>query len=519
MDEKPRSDHGDRPLDLETVPEANIGPSNLTRAADVTGSYMWLITLICLLIAVGLAWWSLPENGITIDIHFPEGHGLEAEDVVRFRGIDVGIVEEVKLNTDLSGVDVRVNLKPFAQSLAREGTRFWIVRPELSLAGISGLDTAVGHKYIGLIPGDPVAPRRRSFEGLPTSPPDALANDGMEIMIRGEKKYSISAGSPVTCRGVEIGRILSVGLSQDARFVDVRARIFEKYCRLVTTKSKFWATSGVDFDFSFGEGVRLDMESLETIARGGVSMLTIESGGQHVKPGHPFTLYQKPEENWYEAARMVSTAQVELQGVLPLEILWQHNGLLGASRKQQTFNGIPFRDRAGKTFVLIPSDILRLPNRGEPGSMQIAPVGHDEKAIPVTELPAEKDSDSSENDDAESTPYRVLKLGVPDDFSMSWVGENATRTPEVIEDGLAVRASETNNRLTYLHYPIEKLDITVTDQGWDLNSFDGDRDVWHGSPVLSATDGKVIGVLLIDDRQATIVLSDQQILGNSVTEK
>lgn len=484
--------------EIDSLPTALVKSSRLAQAADLTGTYMWVVALMCLLIAIGLVAWSLPARGINIDIHFPEGHGLEAEDAVRFRGIDVGIVEEVQLNSDLTGVDVRVNLKPFAHELAREGTRFWIVRPELSLAGISGLDTAVGHKYIGLLPGDPEAGFQRSFQGLTASPPDAFAVGGMEIIIRGDRKHSVSTGSPVTCRGVEIGRILSVGLSQDGRFVDVRARIFEKYTSLVTTKSKFWATSGVDFDFSLGDGIKLDMESLETIARGGVSMLTIENGGQAVKPGQVFSLYSKPEDGWYQAASLVSTTDVKLRGVLQLEARWQHRGLLGESIKQATFNGIPIRTGSGKSALLVPSDMLRLPKKGVAGSLSISPLGFAGSPLQMMESPPAGEDESS-------GAQRVAMLPVPANFSSNWLNDHATRTPDAIEDCLAVRASGDTRKLTYLHYPIEKLDITETAEGWELNSFDGDRDVWHGSPVLAASDGKLIGVLLIGRRQSIIV--------------
>ncbi len=78
-----------------------------------------MIQITRLLLAIALVWWSLPERGIAIDIHFPEGHGLEAEDTVRYRGIEVGVVEKVELNSELSGVDVKVNLKPSAESPTR----------------------------------------------------------------------------------------------------------------------------------------------------------------------------------------------------------------------------------------------------------------------------------------------------------------------------------------------------------------------------------------------------------------
>ena len=130
-----------------------IPVANVRQAKSVfRASYMWLMTLVCLAIAIGIVWWSLPEVGHRITIHFPDGHGLESEDKVRYRGIDVGTVDDVRLNPDLSGVDVSVTLAPFAEPLAREGTRFWVVRPELSLSRISGIETDVGHKYIGLPP-------------------------------------------------------------------------------------------------------------------------------------------------------------------------------------------------------------------------------------------------------------------------------------------------------------------------------------------------------------------------------
>jgi len=90
--------------------------------------------------------------------------------------------------------------------------------------------------------------------------------------------------------------------------------------------------------------------------------------------------------------------------------------------------------------------------------------------------------------------------------------ERATRTPDAIEDCLAVRASGDTPSLTYLHYPIEKLDITETADDWELNSFDGDRDVWHGSPVLAASDGKLIGVLLIQNRRTIIATFSTQMI-------
>ena len=118
---------------MPTAKVQNIKPGFF---GNLAGSYMWLLTLVCLVAAIGLVWWSMPEEGVHIEIHFPDGHGLRVEDTLRYRGIDVGTVEAVELKDDLAGVDVKVVLKPFAEPLARQGSQFWIVRPELSLIHI-----------------------------------------------------------------------------------------------------------------------------------------------------------------------------------------------------------------------------------------------------------------------------------------------------------------------------------------------------------------------------------------------
>ena len=475
----------------ETIPTANIEPARVSISDIFKGSYMWLVALACFATAIGVAWYSMPEQGIKINIHFPEGHGLQAEDAVRFRGIDVGVVEEVALNSELTGVDVTVNLLPFAEPLAREGTRFWVVRPELSLGGgISGLETAVGHKYIGLIPGDPEGDWKTSFEGLASTPPDALENPGVEIILRGEKRSGVAAGSPVSYRGVEVGRILSVRLSQDGRYVDVRARIFNKFTKLVTSKTKFWANSGLDFSGSLTQGVEFQMESLETLARGGVAMLTIENGGQPIKPGDDFVLFPKAEKEWYEKAKLVqATDEKYRRGALPMEVVYTRDGLLGDSEKSFGFVGVHV-DVGGQPQVLMPSDVMALPRKGVEGSLKFGLKGVDASMV--------KPVESNAN-------LALVQLpGLNASTTSKPLNDNDFRVPLQKESCLAIRANGGLNEVTYIHYPVDEKEIA---DDWSLKNFSGDRNVWHGAPVLSERDGRLIGVLMVGDKWCANYLS------------
>ena len=480
------------------IPVANVRPTRVGISDILTGSYMWLVALLCFAVAIGVAWWSMPERGVAISIHFPDGHGLESEDAVRFRGIDVGTVEAVRLNPNLSGVDVSVNLHPFAQQLAREGTRFWVVRPELSLGGgVSGLDTAVGHKYIGLIPGDAEGSWQSDFEGLSAAPPDAMENAGIEIVLRGEKRYSVTAGSPLSYRGVLAGRILSVGLSQDGRFVDVRARVFDKFTKLVTSETKFWASSGLEVSGSLTQGVNVELESLETLARGGVAMLTTENGGLPIKPGDDFVLHASAEKDWYKKAESVQVTDAKYRrGALPMETFYVKDGFLGDSEKKIGFVGVHV-SVAGQQAVLVPSDTLSLPPKGIEGSLKIGLAGVEDSRV------AGADS---------QTALSLIEIPVQSHLSSAPLTADDFRVPLQLESCLAIRANPANGQpkqLTYIHYPLELEDIG---QDWNLKSFSGDRNVWHGAPVLSERDGRLIGVLMVEPGSARVEMLPDSIV-------
>ena len=475
----------------DSIPVANVQPARVGLRDILTGSYMWLVALACFAVAVGVAWWSMPQQGIKIGIHFPAGHGLESGDAVRFRGIDVGMVDEVRLNQDLSGVDVSVSLLPFAEQLAREGTRFWVVRPELSFGGgVSGLETAVGHKYIGLIPGDAEGPWQSKFEGLANAPADAMENNGIEIVLRGEKRYGVTPGAPLNYRGVEVGRILSVGLSQEGRFVDVRARVFDKFTKLVTSKTKFWAISGLDVSGSLTQGVNVELESLETLARGGVAMLTTENGGIPIKPGDDFVLHASAGKDWFEKAESVQATDAKYRrGGLPMEVVYTKDGFLGDSEKKISFVGVHV-NTGGQPGILLPSDSLELPPKSIEGSLTVGLAGAgDESRIAPT---------------ASQTALTIIDIPVAGVVSSSPLTANDFRVPLETENCLAIRANQANGdsgQLTYIHYPIEKSEVG---EDWKLKNFSGARNVWHGAPVLSERDGRLIGVLLVEQGGARI---------------
>jgi paraquat-inducible protein B len=266
--DSPTTDSPGQTLQTAQFPIAQVREARATSALLLT-SEMWWATAICLLLAFWLTWRAIPASGPSIVILFPDGHGLKSGDAVRHRGIDVGTVSEVVLSEDLSQISATVTFTPEAAKLAREGTRFWIVRPQLSLTGVSGLETAVGAKYIAVSPGDPNGALRKSFDGLAIAPPDEQNGKGIDVVLRSDGRHGVTVGSPITWRGIDVGQTLAIHLSPDARFVDVHAQIQPEYSRLLQKNSRFWVTSGLGVDVGLS-GLHLNADSLSSIVRGGI---------------------------------------------------------------------------------------------------------------------------------------------------------------------------------------------------------------------------------------------------------
>ena len=108
--------------------------------------------------------------------------GLRAGGELKHHGIAVGRVESVALNGSGSSIDVVVRLTPQGEIVARRGSRFWIVRPQVDLGGVRGLETVIGDKQLAVEPGPIDGPAASRFVGLEEPPlPDAGIEGGFDL--------------------------------------------------------------------------------------------------------------------------------------------------------------------------------------------------------------------------------------------------------------------------------------------------------------------------------------------------
>ncbi|WP_452008927.1 PqiB family protein [Azospirillum largimobile] len=255
-------------------------------------SFLWLLPLVAALIAGWLGWRWLEDRGPQIVITFQSGDGLEAGRTrIKHKNVDLGVIESVRLSDDLSQVIATARMDRTAGRHLKEGTRFWVVAPRLSLGGVSGLSTVVSGTYVEMEPGG--GEDRSEFDALDEPPVIRADVPGRSFSLKAEQLGSLAQGSPVYFRGVQVGEVMGYNLSPQDRTVSVSIFIRAPYEGLVRDGSRFWRSSGVQFTAG-AEGLKFQTESLKTLALGGVVLETPPDpeAGEQAKDWSTFTLYE-----------------------------------------------------------------------------------------------------------------------------------------------------------------------------------------------------------------------------------
>lgn len=438
-------------------------------------SLVWVVPLLALAVTLALGYQAWGQKGLEITLHFAEGHGLKAGATLRHRGIVVGRVDAVRLASSLDGVTVKAVLDPEAEGLARVGSRFWIVRPELGLDAIGGLDTLVGDRYLGVLPGS--GPAQTRFEGLPREPvTDALA-PGLDLLLEGESRGSLNSGSPVLYRGIRVGSVISVGLASDARTVEVGVRLREGFTELARPGTRFWDSGGVDVDIGLS-GLSLRLDSLQQLARGGVSLAVPEIDGEPVGTGHRYALHREPEETWLRWQPSLAMGHSLLPPGAPLPrplraaLVWTEGRIFKGDERRE---GLALLLPGG---LLVPDSLVTPPEGAHEGTPRLEVAG--------------QSLDLTEELTAPAPGLSVVPVGELSGLR-AWARERQRR-PDQPEDCLAV-GDPTSPPLSIAAGRFS----TDEQDGWLVDGALPIDERWHGAAVIGRRDGRLVGVLLVGE--------------------
>ena len=205
-----------------------------------------------------------------IFITFDEAYELQVGTKLRLKGLIVGKITALKL--DNNKVKASVDIEPaFIKQVTREGSRFWIIRSEISMSGAKNLSTLISGVYLNVSPGKGKLSTR--FKGEPGAPRLASKKVGLAVTLLAVNAGSTDIKSPVYHRQIQIGEVVDKQLSNDASGVEISINIYPQYAHLIRENSIFWPASGFNLDIGI-TGASLKSTSLTSLIKGGINMST-----------------------------------------------------------------------------------------------------------------------------------------------------------------------------------------------------------------------------------------------------
>ena len=260
-------------------------------------SPIWLIPVAAAVVAGFLFWQSFMQQGASIQIQFTDAEGIQAgKTTLRFRDVVVGVVEDVRVSSDLSDVIVSATLNKGGDAFRTEGTRFWIEHASFGPQGISGVMTLVSGSYIGVDPGPLKGKLKKDFTGLRNPPVNLRVEKGLRLNVKVNGfTAGLHYGAPVVREGINVGRISSLNFDQTGENVMAEVFIEEEYSNLIFENTHFWNASGLHVSASLS-GIHVDLDSVESLVVGGLSFATPGSDGRAAKEGSTFSLYKNRKQ-------------------------------------------------------------------------------------------------------------------------------------------------------------------------------------------------------------------------------
>ena len=273
----PEDPRDDAPAPAPAAPASKTPPPDLPRPVIARRAHyslwlVWLVPLVAVIIGVTLGARSIINRGPTITIYFHNAEGIEANKThIKYKDVDVGIVRRVKLTKDHREVEVTAEMRGNSgiENLLVTDTRFWVVRPRVGAAGVSGLGTLLSGAYIGMDAGRN-ATEKREFEGLDVQPAITADVPGRSFTLISDDLGSLDIGSPIYLRRVPVGQVLAYAMQPDGRHIKFTIFITAPYDRFVSAHSRFWHASGVDVDLG-AQGLHVQTQSVVSVLAGGVA--------------------------------------------------------------------------------------------------------------------------------------------------------------------------------------------------------------------------------------------------------
>ncbi|HSX20258.1 MAG TPA: MlaD family protein [Gammaproteobacteria bacterium] len=260
---------------------------------------IWMICFTAITIGVSLTYKWYRHLGKDIYIHFHDVSGLVPnQSKIMYRGVDIGTINEIELDLTTGNPRIRARIVKQAMPLLGPQSKFWVVSPEVSVGAVHNLSTISTGDYVAVFP----IPGKftEEFYGLAEAPVDHKFSAGLRVVLKANDATGIEVGSEILYHDLSIGEVGEMGLSDDGKKVMITVYIDKPYVKVIRTNSYFANVSGFYADINIFTGSKITLDSIRTLIRGGIKVVTPDFKCPLAKDGDIFKMLSREQYNALE---------------------------------------------------------------------------------------------------------------------------------------------------------------------------------------------------------------------------
>lgn len=264
-------------------------------------SSVWLLPVLALMITGWLIYNGYIDTGKEITVQFGSGAGIVVgKTPLQYKGINIGRVVGFEAADTLEKVNVVIRLDKRAASFAKKGMMFWLVKPQLSIDRVTGLETILSGTYIEVQP--PTYDMKQLeqlkdedfFIASPEAPRYLFTEGVLSVNLLSDKDPKLFRGMGVFFNSSEAGKVASVTYDEKQNDYKITLAIKSKYKNRINAGTKFWNISGLDVKLD-SAGFSFKAPPLAGIFQGGVAFAS-DYYGNGESPLKVYQLYSSYSE-------------------------------------------------------------------------------------------------------------------------------------------------------------------------------------------------------------------------------
>jgi paraquat-inducible protein B len=285
-------------------------------------AFFWLVPVAAVGLTAYLFYQTIRAEGTEIEITFDTASGLTpGKSEIHYHGVKVGLVKKVTLSSDLKSVVVSAQLDRSANDLAKSDSQFWIVHPQISLSGVSGLDTLISGNYIEVLTGGQGTPQTK-FTGLSHADGRDPMSPDMYLRLVAHKMPSVGVNSPILFRQMPVGQVVGLNYDVEKHQAQIDIHIYKEYTGLIRQETRFWNTSGLDVSVGLS-GMTVTSGALDSILFGSISLGipdALLATSPAAKDGAEFELFDSVEQMIAHEAEAINKSDIGVGTVITLKM-------------------------------------------------------------------------------------------------------------------------------------------------------------------------------------------------------